>query len=77
MFETETVRPCLVQKLKWGDDDPLAPPEVTPLVFRLLTHFQCCYGAVNKFGNYHTFTCSTIALLEHSVSRHGALSQRC
>ena len=30
MFETETVVPCLVQKLKWGAMAPLVPPVATP-----------------------------------------------
>ena len=30
-FETETVGPCLVQKLKWVTMAPLAPPVATPL----------------------------------------------
>ena len=29
--KTETIGPCLVQKLKWGAMDPLAPPVATPL----------------------------------------------
>ena len=31
MFETETVGPCLVQKLKWGGHGPPAPQMATPL----------------------------------------------
>ena len=33
VFETETVRPFLVQKLKWGGRAcPLVPSDVTPLI---------------------------------------------
>ena len=35
MFETETVRPCLVQKLKWGGAWPPGPPVAMPLVIIL------------------------------------------
>ena len=35
MFETETVAPCLVQKLKWGAMTPLPPSGYTPVI-------KCC-----------------------------------
>ena len=38
MFETETVRPCLVQKLKWGGEGGAwhpGPPVAMPLVIIL------------------------------------------
>ena len=38
MFETETVGPCLVQKLKWGVLVPLDPP--SPSV-NIPTSFSC------------------------------------
>ena len=42
MFETETVGPCLVQKLKWGDHGPLGPSSGYALVeasFERYVHF--------------------------------------
>ena len=45
MSETETVGPCLVQKLKWeggggGGMAPLAPPVATPLLTECILMYQ-------------------------------------
>ena len=36
MFETETVGPCLVRKLKWGAMVTLAHPVATPLLYKII-----------------------------------------
>ena len=41
MFESETVGPCLVQKLKWGGGHaPLGPPVATSLEKHILVIMQ-------------------------------------
>ena len=41
MFETETVGPCLVQKLKCGTMAPLPPPQLPPPSGYAPASFSC------------------------------------
>ena len=53
MSETETVGPCLVQKLKWGGGGrgmaPLLPPVATPL---LMLSLSVNSSSLTKVGHF-------------------------